>query len=129
MEVDSSVDVMESHDLIDRIERDFAENTNVRLVIHMDPVVVGDPELDNYRKEVEEIVSALDDHFSVHDFRMVRGVTHTNLIFDVAVHFDTKLTDRQIADYIQNEINRIYQNVYVVPTVERQICEENLIEK
>lgn len=129
VEVDSSVDVMESHDLIDRIERDFAENTNVRLVIHMDPVVVGDPELDNYRKEVEEIVAALDEHFSVHDFRMVRGVTHTNLIFDVAVHFDTKLTDRQIADYIQNEVNRIYENVYVVPTVERQICEENLIEK
>lgn len=129
VEVDSAVDVMASHDLIDRIERDFSENTNVRLVIHMDPIVVGDPELDNYRKEVEEIVAALDEHFSVHDFRMVKGITHTNLIFDVGVHFGTKLTDRQITEYIQTEIDRIYKNVYVVPTVERQICDETLIEK
>lgn len=124
VEVDAAVDVMESHDLMDRIERDFAENTDVTLVTHLDPIVVGDPVLDGYKEEITNIVKAMDDHFDIHDFRMVKGTTHTNLIFDVAVHFDTKLSAKQIADHIQQEVNKLHQNVYVVPTVDRQIAED-----
>ena len=124
LEVDAAVDVMDSHDLADRIERDFAENTDVTLVTHLDPIVVGNEQADSYKAEVDKIVKSLDEHFALHDFRMVQGPTHTNLIFDVAVHFDTKLTNREIMDYIQTEINNVYENVYVVPTVERQIPDD-----
>ncbi len=121
VEVDSSVSVLESHDMIDQIERDFAENTNITLVIHLDPIVIGDAKLDEYKAEVEKIVVAMDEHFTIHDFRMVKGPTHTNLIFDLAVHYDTKLTRQQITEYIHREINKQYSDVYVVPTVEKQI--------
>lgn len=121
VEVDSNVPVLESHDLIDQIERDFSENTNIRLVIHMDPIVTDDPELEKYKGEIKQIVKALDESFNIHDFRMVKGPTHTNLIFDVAINFETKLTERQVAAHIQAEVNKLYDNVYVIPTVEKQV--------
>lgn len=121
VEVDSAVDVMESHDMIDEIERDFANNTDIMLVIHLDPIVIGDPELDTYRQEILAIVQQLDKEFDIHDFRMVKGPTHTNLIFDVAVSYDTKLTSTQIAEHIQQQISLAHPNVYVVPTVERKL--------
>lgn len=124
VEVDASVDVMQSHELMDKIERDFTQNTDITLVTHMDPVVVGDPELDSYKSQVEEIVQQLDEHFSIHDFRMVKGPTLTNLIFDVAIHFDTKLTPVQIQQYIQQKIDQTHTNVFVVPTVEQQISSD-----
>lgn len=121
VEVDARVPILDSHDIIDQIERDFAENTNIKLVIHMDPIVIGDPELDGYKEEITEIVKSLDDSFDIHDFRMVKGPTHINLIFDVAISFDTKLKEREIADYIQAKVNEKYSDVYIVATVEKQI--------
>ena len=121
VEVDARVPVLDSHDIIDQIERDFAENTNIKLVIHMDPIVIGDPELDGYKEKITGIVKSLDDNFDIHDFRMVKGPTHINLIFDVAISFDTKLKEREIADYIQAKVNESYSDVYVVATVEKQI--------
>ena len=123
VEVDSAVDVMESHEMIDRIERDFAEHTNITLVIHMDPIVVGDPVLDKYKEEVNEIVHNIDSRFGVHDFRMVKGPQRTNLIFDVAITFDCKLTDSEFVDLLQREISKLHSNVFVVPTIDRQSCE------
>ena len=122
-EVDSSVPILDSHDLIDRIEREFLEQTDIILVIHLDPIVIGDPELDTYRNQIAGIVAEIDEHFTIHDFRMVKGPTHTNLIFDVATHFDTKLSDCEIVDYIQKGISALHPDtqVYVVPTVEKQI--------
>lgn len=121
VEVDSAVPVLDSHDMIDQIERDFAENTNIKLVIHMDPIVTDDPELDTYKSEVKQIVKSMDESFDIHDFRMVKGPTHVNLIFDVAITFDTKLTESQIMADIQAGVNKLHDNVYVVPTIERQI--------
>lgn len=126
VEVDASVDVMESHELMDKIERDFSQNTDITLVTHLDPVVVGDPELDSFKTEVEQIVKALDEHFSIHDFRMVKGPTLTNLIFDVAIHYDTHLSATQIAEQIQAEIDKKHKEVYVVPTVEKQIVSDKI---
>lgn len=123
VEVDSRVDVMVSHELVDKIERDFAEHTDVTLVIHMDPIVVGDPELDKYREEICEIVHNLDKRFGVHDFRMVKGPQRVNLIFDVAITFDCKQSESQLTDCIQSAMNKYHDNVFVVPTFDRQSCE------
>ncbi len=123
VEVDAAVDVMTSHELVDNIERDFAEHTDVTLVIHMDPIVVGDPVLDGYRKEVKQIVAQLDQRFGVHDFRMVKGPQRTNLIFDIAVTFECKMTDSEIKQYLQKKVSELHPDVYAVVTVDRQSCE------
>lgn len=123
VEVDSSVNVMESHELIDTIERDFCENTNITLVVHMDPIVIGDPELDGYKDEIRCIVGDLDNTFNVHDFRMVKGPERTNLIFDIAIPYESELTDNEIFEHIQGKVSKIHSNVYIVPTIEKQSCE------
>lgn len=123
VEVDSSVDVMESHEMIDTIERDFIENTNITLVVHMDPIVIGDPVLDGYKDEIRCIVGDLDNTFNVHDFRMVKGPERTNLIFDIAIPYDCTLTDREITEHIQTQISKLHSNIYIVPTIEKQSCE------
>ena len=123
VEVDSAVDVMASHELIDKIERDFAQHTDVTLVIHMDPIIVGDPVVDKYRGEVRDIVHGLDKRYGVHDFRMTKGPKVVNLIFDVAVTFDCKMTDDELTEYIQTEMDKLHDGVFVVPTFDRQSCE------
>ncbi len=123
VEVDSAVDVMASHELIDKIERDFAQHTDVTLVIHMDPIIVGDPVVDKYRGEVRDIVHGLDKRYGVHDFRMTKGPKVVNLIFDVAVTFDCKMTDDELTEYIQAEMDKLHDGVFVVPTFDRQSCE------
>lgn len=123
VEVDSSVDVMESHEMIDTIERDFAEHTNITLVVHMDPIVIGDPELDGYKDEIRCIVGDLDNTFNVHDFRMVKGPERTNLIFDIAIPYESEMTANEIFEHIQRKVSELHSNVYIVPTIEKQSCE------
>ena len=120
---DRGVGVMASHELIDKIERDFAQHTDVTLVIHMDPIIVGDPVVDKYRGEVRDIVHGLDKRYGVHDFRMPKGPKVVNLIFDVAVTFDCKMTDDELTEYIQTEMDKLHDGVFVVPTFDRQSCE------
>lgn len=85
VEMDQSADVLECHELIDNLERLCMEKHNVNLVIHYDPVVTGDEELDVMRGCVNQILKEIDSRISVHDFRMVRAKGHTNLIFDMSL--------------------------------------------
>lgn len=85
VEMDQKQDPLECHELIDNLERQCLEKHNVHLVLHYDPVVTGDAELDRLRRTVEQVLSELDADISIHDFRMVRGKGHTNLIFDMAL--------------------------------------------
>ncbi len=84
-EVSNHADIEESHELIDRIEREVTKKTGVFLVIHMDPIEVADQRVVQYREKIDEIVRNLDEQASTHDFRMVNGENHINLIFDVVV--------------------------------------------
>ena len=87
-EVDASVDILKSHDLIDNIERDVFREFGIFLVIHMDPVVTGDVESDALKAKVLEAVrAAAGDSVTIHDFRLVRGETHTNVLFDALLPF------------------------------------------
>ena len=87
MHVEMSVmdDPLECHELIDNLERECLKQHNIHLVLHYDPVVTGDAELDRIKAVVEEILRQQDDRISLHDFRMVRGKGHTNLVFDMAL--------------------------------------------
>lgn len=88
VEMDQAEDPLACHELIDDLERLCLEKHNIHLVIHYDPVVVGDPEQDSLRKTIYEALQSVDSRLNLHDFRMVRGANHTNLIFDIGLPVD-----------------------------------------
>lgn len=90
VELDAREDVLEAHELIDNIEHDIAKKLHVELVIHYDPIVTDDAEVNEVRQRVEEILCGIDPRLSFHDFRMVRGHEHSNVIFDLVLPFDLR---------------------------------------
>ena len=123
VEVDADGDVMVSHDLCDNIENDFRDGGVVDLVIHMDPVQNSDPKVNALRAEISEILSHIASECgspaSMHDFRAVFGVTHSNLIFDVAITDEFPLSDRQLCDRLEGEIKKLSPIYNPVITVDR----------
>ncbi len=63
--------------------------------------MIGDPELDKYKEDIVKIVKEMDDNFDIHDFRMVKGPTHVNLIFDVAISYETKLSENDVSERLK----------------------------
>ena len=88
VEMDASTDVLHAHEVIDGIERTVKKELNIDLVIHYDPIVTDDAELSALHERIEQAIRGYDAHLSVHDFRMVRGKVHTNVIFDMVVPED-----------------------------------------
>lgn len=121
VEVDSKMTINEGHELADEIERDFAANTDIMMVVHIDPVAVNDPVVDRYREITLGVVRAIDPSYSIHDFRLVNGVSRINLIFDVAIPFDSKLTEKEVAARIKEALTAIDAKLNPMPTVEKQI--------
>lgn len=119
VEVDANDDILESHDLIDSIERDISLEYGIHLVIHLDPIVTDDPFVDKLRGMVEDVVSGVDETLSIHDFRVVKGSTHNNLIFDVLVPYECKKNDARIQNEIIRRIQAIDNKLYVVITIDR----------
>lgn len=122
-EVPAERDILESHDIIDNIEFDFLRETGIHLVIHLDPVVTGDPVVSRLHEEVEliikEISSELHCEMTMHDFRVVKGQTHTNLLFDITVPFDSKLSDSALRELIEAKIKRLSPSYNAVITCDR----------
>ena len=96
VEMDQAEDPLSCHELIDDLERLCLEKHNIHLVIHYDPVVVGDPEQDSLRQTVVDALQSVDTRLNLHDFRLVRGSGHTNLIFDVALPTDLNGREKEI---------------------------------
>lgn len=119
VEVDAKADILKSHDLIDNIEREVQEDHGINLVIHLDPVVTDDPEINRLRGQTAEAVKRVEPDLTMHDFRVVRGQTHSNLIFDVVVPHQCEKTDKQLGAEIEGEIKKINPNYYAVITLDR----------
>ena len=100
VEMDQREDPLACHELIDDLERLCLEQHNIHLVIHYDPVVVGDPVQDSLRATIFDALQTVDTRLNLHDFRMVRGATHTNLIFDIALPSDLTGQEKQIGKTI-----------------------------
>ena len=100
VEMDQHEDPLSCHELIDDLERLCLEKYNIHLVIHYDPVVVGDPEQDSLRATIFEALQAIDIRLNLHDFRMVRGSNHTNLIFDIALPADMSGQEKRIGQTV-----------------------------
>ena len=117
VEVDSSKDIFETHDHIDNIEREVKENMNIDLVLHMDPVKVNDPETELYRAKVVEAIHQIDPKWGFHDFRIVSGPTHVNLVFDLVIPFEEKYTQEEIEAMLLKHIQS-NKKIYLVLTID-----------
>ena len=118
VEMDAKNDVMVSHDITDRIERDFLKD-GLHLVVHLDPIVTDDAEINEMRSATDALVRRIDPRLTIHDFRMVRGPYHTNLIFDVVVPADYPEDDGALRARIQDEVKKIDENYFTVVNVDR----------
>ena len=118
-EVDGADDVYESHDVIDEVERRIRDELSIVCTIHMDPINTDDTLTTELREETAELVREIDPRITVHDFRVVPGVTHTNLIFDVAVPFELKMTVPEIREAVSEKIREKHDTYYAVVTVDR----------
>jgi cation diffusion facilitator family transporter len=120
-EVDAKGDILESHDMIDNIEREVCKKYGVELVIHMDPIVTDDEETNEAREIIKQIVEGVDLCLTMHDFRMVPGSTHTNLIFDVVVPYDCKVAQKEILKKIQSlSLEKLGDKYFCVVNFDRE---------
>ncbi len=119
-EVDAKNDILVSHDLIDNIERDFSHDLGIHMVIHLDPVIVGDARTDALHCKVQSLVTALYPTVTIHDFRVIWGVTHSNIVFDAAVPFAVKDSDAVITQKLEAEIQKLDPDYRTVVTIDRR---------
>ena len=117
-EVSGDGNIYELHDLIDRIERELKEKLHCETVIHMDPIDVGNEKTVEMKEEMVKLVKAIDERLTIHDFRMVTGTTHHNMIFDVIIPADFKLSQEELKDIIQKKVWEKWPDYYVVIDVD-----------
>ena len=122
-EVPASGDILELHDVIDNIERELHEKLHVQAVIHMDPIVTDDTEVDALRRQVAELARQVEPRMTVHDLRVVRGTTHTNLVFDAVLPLDAAITPAEAARRIREKVSELDGDYYAVVTVEHSFTE------
>ncbi len=118
-EVPANQDVLALHDGIDNVERELREKLGCEAVIHMDPVVTDDGVTEETRQRVADLVRCIDDEITIHDFRLVSGPTHTNVIFDAVVPYDFRLTDQAVEEKIRTAVRALDGTYYAVVHVER----------
>jgi len=117
-EISEEADLLQMHDLIDNIERKLRETLHCDAVIHMDPIAVHDEIVSAVREDVLKLVKDIDQNISIHDFRMVKGPSHTNLIFDIVIPFGIKNDEKVIKEKISSQIKKINENYYAVINVD-----------
>lgn len=119
VEVDGKADVFHSHDVIDNIEKHLRQECRIQATIHMDPIVTDDEAVTSAREMTLGVIQEIDPDMDIHDFRLVAGPTHTNLIFDVSARFENPMSDEQIKREIADRISRIDPSYFTVVTVDR----------
>ncbi len=119
IEVDANEDIMESHDLIDNIERDVSAKLHLQLVGHMDPVETQNSELDRIKKFVSEALCGLEGVENIHDFRMVSGVSRTNVIFDVVLLPNCKISHEEILAVVEDVLHKEDEKYCAIVTFDK----------
>lgn len=118
-EVSEKGNMLEMHDTIDNIERNLNEKFKCISVIHMDPIVSDDENVNHLRMLTADIVREIDKNITIHDFRIVSGQSHTNLIYDAIIPYDCKLTNSEIAALIKEKTAQLPGNYYAVVRLEK----------
>lgn len=118
-EVDAKADMLHTHDMIDNIENELREKLRCDAVIHMDPIITDDPMINEFKEKVATLVTCIDPGITIHDFRMVVGPTHTNVIFDVVVPFGIKKSDDEIRESVQTMVRALDGNYFAVINIDK----------
>ena len=118
-EVSGDGDIYVLHDVIDRIEQELHDKLGCEAVIHMDPIAANDEHVNAMREKVEELLARWDSRISLHDFRMVEGPTHTNLIFDAVVPQDLAATEEEAQKKIAQLIAQLGEQYRAVVKIDR----------
>lgn len=124
-EVSGSENIYVLHDEIDNIEKELEERLGCMAVIHMDPVAVDDERINEYKDKVNRAIKAFDSSLAMHDFRMIYGPTHTNLIFDIVVPFEYRLSDDEVKRKISELVKDIDENCFAVVTVDKDYTRQS----
>ena len=119
VEVDGAVDVFISHDTIDEIEKEIRDKLGYIATIHLDPIVTDDVEVLKTKLAIIEKISTINPGLHIHDFRLVRGNTHTNLIFDVEAPFELRMTDDELKVLIAQKATEIDEKYRCVINVDK----------
>ena len=124
-EVPSDVNIVSIHETIDTIEREIKKKFNLNITIHMDPIAINDEKVNEIKRQVEEIIHAIDKDFSIHDFRIVEGQARTNLIFDLVVPHKCMMKRQEIYDKVNAGIKNLDERYYNIITVEHDFVEHS----
>lgn len=119
-EIDHREDVLDAHELIDDIEREVKQTMNVDLVIHYDPIVTDDAELNEVKGKVTAALKNVDERIGIHDFRMVRGTGHTNVIFDTVIPHEYESRTDELKKLINETLKNDKMKYYAVVTFDSE---------
>lgn len=122
VEIDSQMDVLDSHELIDIIERDFKEEYGIDLTIHMDPVIIGNEKIDKLKHEVIESLKEFDKTLKIHDFRVTIGRKRTKIIFDCVIPYNKEYNVEEIKNHLKNTIKKDNYSYVFIVELDRPIC-------
>ena len=121
-EVPADGDILELHDMVDNIERTLQDKLRCNAVIHMDPVCTNDPVVNSLKAEVASYLLSLDESLSMHDFRIVKGPTHTNIIFDILLPYKFKLSDEEVRRLVSDHIKSLDENYFAVINIDNKFA-------
>lgn len=117
-EVPSNIDVLKLHDIIDNVEKRINKRLNIMICIHMDPIMIDDERINNYKNMMGKIIEQYDNSFTFHDFRVVEGQSHTNFIFDLVIPHGYKKDGKTILKELRELTSQTYPDILLVVTVE-----------
>lgn len=121
-EVSAHGDLVSLHDIIDNIERTLKKGLKCDAVIHMDPIVEDDEETNQLKEQITAFLKEYSPDLNLHDFRLVKGPTHTNIIFDVLLPMEFKHTDLEVKQYLSSKIAALDPKYYSVIEIDRAYC-------
>lgn len=113
-EVPSEGDILEIHDVIDNVENQLRAELGCDATIHMDPIVTSDEHISELKAAVVSVIKGIDEVITLHDFRVVTGPTHTNLIFDIMVPYKFYINDEELVQMVQEKVRNRFGNTYFV---------------
>ena len=124
-EVPADADILEMHDVIDNAEKYLTERFHCNATIHMDPIVTDDPETIALKEQMLTKVKAIDPRLTLHDFRVVKGPTHTNLLFDVVLPFDFGMREDELKARILSDAQTLSETYFTVVSFDRAYAAPN----
>ena len=122
-EVPQDADILDAHDAIDHLEREIKEKFGIETTVHMDPIATADEKVNQLRRQVADLARVVEPEMTIHDFRVVRGPTHTNVIFDAVVPHKCRLTDEEVLQRLRRAVSALDPAYQAVIQIDRAYVE------